>query len=119
MNDMINGLGATYNASIRLEYIEGYPATVNQPAAYEEVMRAARQIAGPSATQMAPCMGGEDFSYYLQKIPGCFFFVGSSPEGHPAGSIPHHSSNFDINEKALLVGASMYLQLIDNLLIRK
>ena len=59
-------------------------------------------------------MGGEDFSYYLQKIPGCFFFVGSAPEKNDILSTPHHCSHFDIDERSLLVGASVYLNLIEN-----
>ena len=57
-------------------------------------------------------MGAEDFSYYLQKIPGCFFFIGSAPPGKDPMSVPHHCSHFDIDERALLVGTSMFVQLI-------
>jgi amidohydrolase len=117
MSEITDGLASTFNASITFDFLKGYPATVNHPPAYETVMAAARQVVGPLAHQMDPCMGGEDFSYYLQKVPGCFFFVGSTPEGKLPGSIPHHSSNFDINENALMIGASMYLQIVENLLI--
>jgi amidohydrolase len=117
MSEITAGLASTFKAEIKFDYKNGYPATVNHPAAYENVMTAARQIVGSRAIHMDPCMGGEDFSYYLQKVPGCFFFVGSSPEGALPGSIPHHSSNFDINENALMIGTSIYLQLIENLLI--
>ena len=63
-------------------------------------------------------MGGEDFSYFLKEIPGCFFFVGSSPDEKEHLSIPHHCSHFDINERALLVGSSVYIQLIEDLLMK-
>ena len=62
-------------------------------------------------------MGAEDFSYFLQKVPGCYFLVGSAPKGKKPLSIQHHCSNFDIDERALLIGSSVYLQLIDDLLI--
>ena len=61
-------------------------------------------------------MGGEDFSYYLQKVPGCFFFVGSAPDKNNILSTPHHCSHFDIDERSLLIGASVYVNLIDNIL---
>ena len=63
-------------------------------------------------------MGAEDFSYFLQKVPGCYFLVGSAPKGKKTLSTPHHCSHFDIDERALLIGSSVYLQLIDDLLIK-
>jgi len=62
-------------------------------------------------------MGGEDFSYYAQKIPGCFFFVGSAPIDREILTVPHHCSHFDIDENALLVGSSIFVQLIEDQLI--
>lgn len=50
-------------------------------------------------------MGGEDMSYFLKQVPGCFAFVGSAPKlGKGA---PHHSSTFDIDEESLVVGAEL------------
>jgi amidohydrolase len=62
-------------------------------------------------------MGGEDFSYYLEQIPGCFYFIGSSPEDRDPLSTPHHCSHFDIDENALLIGASSFVKIIEDLLI--
>ena len=63
-------------------------------------------------------MGGEDFSYYGHHVPACFFFVGSLPTDRQPMSIPHHCSHFDIDEKSLLVGSSIFVQLIEDLLIK-
>ena len=62
-------------------------------------------------------MGGEDFSYYLEKIPGCFYFVGSAPIDKEPLSIPHHCSHFHIDENALLIGSSTFVKIIEDLLI--
>lgn len=51
-----------------------------------------------------PHMGGEDFAYYLQKVPGTFFFTGAKPQGVET-AYPHHHPKFDINEKAMLIAA--------------
>ena len=59
-------------------------------------------------------MGGEDFSYYLQKRPGCFFFIGSAPNEKELLSTPHHCSHFNIDERSLLVGSSVFLKLVEN-----
>ena len=62
-------------------------------------------------------MGGEDFSYYGHHVAACFFFVGSSPQNSKLMSVPHHCSHFDIDERALLVGSSIFVNLIDRNLI--
>ena len=62
-------------------------------------------------------MGGEDFSYFLAERPGCMVFVGSRS---PGGELfPHHHPSFDIDERALLVGPSFFLALIERILGRE
>ena len=59
-------------------------------------------------------MGGEDFSYFLAERPGCMVFVGSRP---PGGELfPHHHPSFDIDERALLVGPSFLVALVEEIL---
>jgi amidohydrolase len=50
-------------------------------------------------------MGGEDMAYFLERVPGCFAFVGSAPRGGNAS--PHHSPTFDIDEESLVIGAEL------------
>jgi amidohydrolase len=50
-------------------------------------------------------MGGEDMSFFLEKVPGCFAFVGSAPRG--GGASPHHSPTFDIDEESLVIGSEL------------
>ncbi|HWC75527.1 MAG TPA: M20 family metallopeptidase [Gemmatimonadales bacterium] len=50
-------------------------------------------------------MGGEDMAYFLERVPGCFAFVGSAPAGGKAS--PHHSPTFDIDEESLVIGAEL------------
>ena len=50
-------------------------------------------------------MGGEDMSFFLDKVPGCFAFVGSAPRAGTAS--PHHSATFDIDEDSLVIGAEL------------
>ena len=71
---------------------------------------------GNNAKEPYLSMGGEDFAYYLQKVPGCFFFVGSAPNSDELFETPHHCSHFNMDENALLVGSSIYLNLIDDIL---
>ena len=95
-----------------MDYQEGYPPTINDVDASQKVVQAANKIVSKGAIEPYLTMGAEDFSYYLQKIPGCFFFIGSAPSDKKLMSVPHHCSHFDIDERALLVGTSVFVQLI-------
>ena len=62
-------------------------------------------------------MGGEDFSYFLNKKPGCFIFVGATAEG--AEPTPHRHPSFDIDEESLAIGATLWLQVVEEVLGNK
>ena len=116
MEEVIDGIAKTYNAEIILDYKDGYPPTINNSEPTKKVLEAANRIVGEKAGMPYLSMGGEDFSYYLQKVPGCFFFVGSAPNEKELFETPHHCSHFNMDEKALLIGSSVYLNLIDNIM---
>ena len=112
MQEILDGVAATFGAVITMDYEDGYPPTINHDSATENALNASKAIVGEGAGFPFQSMGGEDFSYYIQKIPGCFFFIGSAPEGSEPMSVPHHCSHFDIDERALMVGASVFVELI-------
>jgi len=116
MKEIIDGVSKTYDAEILLDYKDGYPPTINHPEPTKKVLQAATQVVGDNAAAPYLSMGGEDFAYYLQKKPGCFFFVGSAPNEKELFETPHHCSHFNMDEKALLIGSSIYLNLIDDIL---
>lgn len=116
MIEIIKGVESTFKAKIELDYTDGYPPTVNHKKQTSNVLKAASQVVGEKAKEPYLSMGGEDFAYYLQKTPGCFFFIGSAPNKSSLLETPHHCSHFDMDERALLIGPSVYLNLIDNLL---
>ena len=116
MQDIIDGVSKSFGAEIVLKYKEGYPPTVNHEDPTKLVLEASSMVVGKGAGYPYLSMGGEDFSYYLQKVPGCFFFIGSAPDKNNILSTPHHCSHFDIDERSLLIGASVYVNLIDNIL---
>ena len=116
MKEIIRGIANMYNTEIELDYKDGYPPTINHINQSETVLEAAKIVVGDKAGSPYLSMGGEDFSYYLQKVPGCFFFVGSAPDKQKLFETPHHCSHFDMDERALLVGPSIYLNIIDKIL---
>jgi amidohydrolase len=90
-----------------LVYEQGYPLTVNDPAMTEIVMAAGSLVVGGDhVMDLPPSMASEDMSFYLQEVPGCFFFVGAgSPDA--ADNTPHHNPLFTIDENALDIGLKM------------
>ena len=116
MKDIISGTEKMFGAEIELDYQKGYPPTVNDESTYEKLISSARKIVGENAKEPYLSMGAEDFSYFANEIPGCFFFVGSAPLEREPLSVPHHCSHFDIDERALLVGSSIFVQVIEDLI---
>ncbi|WP_409253349.1 M20 family metallopeptidase [Bacillus sp. SCS-153A] len=105
MERIIKGTCVSADCSYTFHYDKGYPAVVNHQEETEHLVKAAEGIKGVSTIEECEMqMGGEDFAYYLQKVPGTFFFTGAQPEGveHP---YPHHHPKFDFNEKAMLTAA--------------
>ena len=101
---LVTGIAAAMRAEATVEYARGYPATVNDPELTELVRRACEATVGPDKVLTgAPMMGAEDFSYFLEAVPGSFFFVGSkNPERGLVWG--HHHPRFDLDEAALAVG---------------
>lgn len=88
-------------ASAEFSYVEGYPPLVNDEAMADFVADVATKTLGKdSVADIDPVMGGEDFAYFLQKVPGAFLFLGAGN----GIDFPHHHPAFDIDERALPVG---------------
>lgn len=98
LREMAAKTAAAFGGETRLEYVRGFPALVNHPEMVDFVEAVARRLWGRDClAPVAPVMGGEDFAYYLQRVPGAFFFFGAG--NHQ--SFPHHHPAFDIDEEAL------------------
>jgi len=111
---------AAGRCTVKVDYDAGYPATANDPAMAQWVADCARTALGEKAfiPVARPTMGGEDFSYYLQRIPGCFFFLGVQPPG--MNSYPSlHSDHYDFTDAAMAVGMKMFLALIDRFAVEQ
>lgn len=90
-------------ATVRYERVNG--ATVNDPKMADLVIETASRLLGEANVETETrTLGGEDMSVFLNRVPGCFFFVGCGPDG-PLRA--HHSPRFDIDERALAVGTTV------------
>ena len=112
-----SGIAHANACEVRFEWIEGYPPTSNDPAMADYVAKIARQTFGPDRYYPVPrpSMGGEDFAYYLEKVPGCFFLVGVEP-AHLDTYPPLHNDCYDFTDASLEVGMRMFVELVKNFL---
>ena len=87
-----------FGASAEVEYVKGYPPLVNDESMVDFVLDMAQKVLGKDSVEdIDPVMGGEDFAYFLQKVPGTFLFFGMGD----GMEFPHHHPGFDMDEKAL------------------
>jgi amidohydrolase len=102
------GMGAGY----KLKYIHGYPTLRNDPAMTAYVQRIAGSLIGEANLKTCrPNLGGEDFSFFLQKIPGAMFFLGThDPASGPP--ISNHDPRFNPDERAIPLGMELMAHLV-------
>lgn len=96
--------GAT--AEVSAPYSSHYPVTYNDPALTEKMLPTLQNTAGIANVQLKPPVtGAEDFSFFEQKVPGLFFFLGGMPKGgDPTKAPSHHTPDFFIDESGLKLG---------------
>ncbi len=103
-------IASSYNAEAELEYTEGVPPTINDAYCSAIAKKSVEKILSKDAViELEKTTGGEDLSYYLEKVPGIIAFVGISNKEKNT-DYPHHSGNFNIDEDSLVHGAALYVQ---------
>lgn len=106
---MVDQTGTAYGAETQVKYIMGYPPVVNDKQETARFFREATELFGAERVQASPMlMPAEDFAYYLQKVPGCFMFVGA---GNPDKNAiyPHHHPMFDFDEDAMQTAVRLFI----------
>jgi len=108
----VAGIGEAFEAKAELEYIRRYPVTINNVEKVEKAVRAATEVAGaPNVqTDLAPTMGGEDFAFMLEAVPGAMIFAGNGP------SAGLHHPEYDFNDELIPWGCSYWTTLVRQLL---
>jgi len=113
LRQVIQGVCASMGADFELNFAQGYPPTVNNDFMSDIVRQCAAQVVGDEQVlDPLQTMGGEDFAYFLQQVPGCFFALGVGREG---GFSVHHPE-FDFNEDVLLLGVETFSRIALKLL---
>lgn len=117
LKEIAEGIALAMGGSAQVDFRFGYPATVNHAAQTEKALAIAERVAGAGNVQhnVAPSMGGEDFSYMLLEKPGAYIFIGNGPE---VEGQKLHQVNYDFNDEILPVGASYWAQLVEEVLTK-
>ena len=109
IEEVAKAVASGMRGSIEFKYGWDGPApVVNDPGITEELRRAAEKIVGPEKVKeiRKPTMVGEDVAFFLEKIPGTFFFLPGCDEEN-GQTMPHHNSKFDIDEDILWIGPAV------------
>jgi hippurate hydrolase len=108
-----------FDAHCDFEFRRNYPPTINHGRETEFVRGVLTDVAGAANVKVfEPTMGAEDFSYFLQHIPGCYFLIGNGEgthrtAGHGGGPCMLHNPSYDFNDALIPVGGSMWVRLAE------
>ena len=105
------GVAAAFGAAIDVNITPGYAALINDSAEVERVFKVGRAMLGEENVLLRaePSMGGEDFSYFCQAVPGAFYHLGCA-SSQPAAVL--HSRDFTLDERCLPIGAALQCALV-------
>ena len=114
IEEIIAGVCQSHGAKYELDYWQLYPPTINDAQVAQLVRSVASEVVETPAGVVPECqtMGGEDMSFFLEKVPGCYFFVGSANAEKGLG-YPHHHPRFDFDEAALGIGVEMFVRCVE------
>jgi amidohydrolase len=107
---VLRGICESSGATYTFEYLWRYPVTTNDVEQTRYVKALAGRVVSLGRVADVPkLMGAEDFSFFAERVPACFFTIGSN--GGPDSAWPHHHARFDIDEAALQTGVRMMIAL--------
>jgi len=112
LKEIVTGQAASYGVTADMDYVIGYPATINHPESTKFAVDVAKEIAGDDNVEghSSREMGAEDFSYMLEKRPGSYLFLGQG------NSACLHHPGYDFNDDIAPVGASFFARLVERAL---
>ncbi len=115
---------AAFGASCEFAFHRNYPPTVNHPAETAFVQEVLAKVVGAeNVLPFEPTMGAEDFSYFLQAKPGCYFTIGNGDGahrdgGHGLGPCMLHNPSYDFNDDLIPLGATAWVRIAEEWLAR-
>jgi len=119
MRQVATATAQAFECICEFEFERNYPPTVNHRHETHFVRSVLEELAGPARVhEFEPTMGAEDFSFYLQKIPGCYFLIGNGDGehregGHGMGPCMLHNPSYDFNDALIPVGGTMWVRMAE------
>jgi len=112
LGEFVPQFARSFGAKAGVRYVRGYPVTVNSEREAEFAAEVAAEVAGADRVDrdVAPSMGGEDFSFMLNERPGAYIFIGNGD------STELHTDTYDFNDEAIPVGVSYWARLAERAL---
>jgi hippurate hydrolase len=117
MKTVADSTCAAFEATCDFEFKRNYPPTINHDAETAFVRQVLTEVVGEAQVHdFEPTMGAEDFSYFLQAKPGCYFVIGNGDGahrdgGHGLGPCMLHNPSYDFNDDLIPLGATTWVQL--------
>ena len=122
LEKIVSSIAYANNAKAKLTFLVSYPITFNDPDLYEDMLPSLQRINGSSnVNSMNAVTGAEDFSFFQEKVPGMYFFIGGAKKGtDPSKAAPHHTPDFYVDDSAMITGLkSMTTLALDYLINNK
>lgn len=115
IEEVVEGIAKTSGCEIALDYIARYPPTVNTVSEADVARQCLALVPGITdvMTGLPPSMCAEDFSFFLQKLPGCYIWLGNGSDTKPDML---HSPCYDFNDDILIMGANYWVALANRLM---
>lgn len=111
MTEMTETIAKAYGGEATIEFQNNTAITFNDPSLVDQMLPSLQKVAGTENVKLRKATtGGEDFSFYQEKIPGFFFFLGGMTP-NTSEAFPHHTPDFMIDESGLLLGVKALTQM--------
>lgn len=112
LETLVKGICDTFGANYSFKHVHSIPPLVNNAEVTERLISFAAKSLPNTKVELIdymPTMGAEDFSFYLEQVPGCFFFVGNGEEGAYL-----HNDKYNFNDDILPIAASIFVTTVED-----
>ncbi len=106
LEEIVHNVAKSNNIESKITYLVSYPITFNDPYLYEEILPTLERVNGKRNVHLMKAItGAEDFSYFQEKVPGTYFFIGGQKPGVDLSTVaPHHTPDFYVDDTAISTG---------------
>ena len=106
LEEIVHNVAKSNNIESKITYLVSYPITFNDPYLYEKILPTLERVNGKKNVHLMKAItGAEDFSYFQEKVPGTYFFIGGQkPDVDLSTVAPHHTPDFYVDDTAISTG---------------